>query len=104
MSGKRLSGKMIVRETSCTGNNRRVRARSCPGNVFPGNVLSGKRLSGKVIVRETSVTRATTRTICKMTEKYSYGTRKGPTNLNVHGTRTLFCHTCTNRAMPREAL
>ena len=42
----------IVRETSCTGNNRRVRARSCPGNVFPGNVLSGK-----VIVRETSVTR-----------------------------------------------
>jgi len=29
---------MIVRETSCTGNNRRVRARSCPGNV-----LSGKR-------------------------------------------------------------
>ena len=46
LSGKRLSGKMIVRETSCTGNNRRVRARSCPGNV----------LSGKVIVRETSVT------------------------------------------------
>jgi len=40
----------IVRETSCTGNNRRVRARRCPGNVFPGNVLSGK-----VIVRETSV-------------------------------------------------
>jgi len=49
LSGKRLSGKMIVRETSCMGNNRRVRARSCPGNVFPGNVLSGK-----VIVRETS--------------------------------------------------
>ena len=47
---------MIVRETSCTENNRRVRARSCPGNVFQGNVLSGKRLSGKVIVRETSVT------------------------------------------------
>ena len=40
---------MIVRETSCTGNNRQVRARSCPGNVFPGNVLSGK-----VTVRETS--------------------------------------------------
>jgi len=40
----------IVREMSC--NNRRVRARSCTGNV-----LSGKRLSGKVIVRETSVTR-----------------------------------------------
>ena len=56
-----------VRETSCTGNNRRVRARSCPGNVLsgkvivwetscPGNVLSGRHLSGKVIVRETSVT------------------------------------------------
>jgi len=40
---------MIARETSCTGNNRRVRARSCPGNVFPGKVMSGK-----VIVRETS--------------------------------------------------
>jgi len=36
---ERLSGKVIVRETSC-----------------PGNVLCGKRLSGKVIVRETSVT------------------------------------------------
>jgi len=57
---------MIVRKTSCTGNNRRVRARSCPGNIFPGNVLSGKRLfrerscpgnvlSGKCLVRETSV-------------------------------------------------
>jgi len=33
-----LSGKGLVRETTC-----------------PGNVLSGKRLSGKVIVRETSV-------------------------------------------------
>jgi len=52
LSGKRLSGKMIVRETSCMGNNRRVRARSCPGNVFPGNILSVK-----VIVRETSITR-----------------------------------------------
>jgi len=56
LSGKRLSGKMIVRETSCTENDRRVGACSCPGNVFPGNVLSGKRWSGKVIVRETSVT------------------------------------------------
>jgi len=39
LSGKRLSGKVIVRERSCLGN-----------------VLSGKRLSGKVILRETSVT------------------------------------------------
>jgi len=49
-----LSGKRLVRETSC------------PGNVFPGNVLSGKVivrerscpgkvLSGKRLVRETSV-------------------------------------------------
>jgi len=49
---KRLSGKVTVRETSCTRNNRRVRARR-----RPGNVLSGKRLSGKVILPETSVTR-----------------------------------------------
>jgi len=35
-----LSGKRLVRETTC-----------------PGNVLSGKRLSGKLIVRETSVKR-----------------------------------------------
>ena len=40
---------MIVRKTSCTGNNRRVRARRRPGNVSPGNVLSRK-----VIVRERS--------------------------------------------------
>ena len=39
-----------VRETSCTGNNRRVRAHRHLGNVFPGNVLSGNR-----VVRETSV-------------------------------------------------
>jgi len=38
--GSVLSGKVIVRETTC-----------------PGNVLSGKRLSGKVIVRETFVKR-----------------------------------------------
>jgi len=59
LSGKRLSGKMIVRETSCTGNNPRVRARNCPGNVFPGNVclgnvFPGNVLSRKVIVQETS--------------------------------------------------
>ena len=54
LSGKRLSGKVIVRETSCTGNNRQVRARSCPGNVFPGNVCPGKWLSGKRLVGEMS--------------------------------------------------
>jgi len=71
LSGKRLSArKVIVRETSCTGNNRRVKASRLPGNVLSGKrlgpwkVLSGKvivlerscpakRLSGKVIVRET---------------------------------------------------
>jgi len=41
MSGKRLSGKMIVRETSCAGNNRRVSERSCPGNVCPGSDCPG---------------------------------------------------------------
>jgi len=30
LSGKRLSAKVIVRETSCTGNNRRVMARKRP--------------------------------------------------------------------------
>ena len=39
LSGKRLSGKGLVREMSS-----------------PGNDLSAKRMSGKVIVRETSVT------------------------------------------------
>jgi len=48
MSGKGLSGKVIVRETSNTQNNRQVRhanvrERSCPGNVCPGKWLSGKR-------------------------------------------------------------
>jgi len=53
LSGKRLSGKVIGRETSYARNNRRVRACRRPGNVFPGNVMSEK-----VIVRETSVTLA----------------------------------------------
>ena len=44
LSGKRLSGKVIVREISCTANNRRVRARRRLRNV----------LSGKVIVQEKS--------------------------------------------------
>jgi len=41
MSGKRLSGKVTVRETSCTGNvlsGKRlviVRERSCPGSLGP---------------------------------------------------------------------
>jgi len=48
-----------VRETSCTGNNRRIRPRRRPGNVFPGNVVSGK-----VIVREMSVTRVTRESTC----------------------------------------
>ena len=53
---KHLSGKVIVRETSCTGNRSTSRACRHPGNVFLGNVLSRKRLSGKVIVWEMSVT------------------------------------------------
>jgi len=62
LPGKRLSRKVIVRETSCRRNNRRVRAHRRPRNVLSGKVivrekdLSGNRLSGKVIVRETSVT------------------------------------------------
>ena len=52
LSGNRLSGKVIVRETSCTGINRRVRARRRPGKIFPGNVLSGKGLTRETSVRE----------------------------------------------------
>jgi len=72
LSGKRLSGKMIVRETSCTGNKRRVvvthavvRETSFRETSCPGKWLSGKRLvretfcpgivlSGKGLVREMS--------------------------------------------------
>ena len=62
----------IARETSCTGNNRRVRARR-----RPGNVLSGKRLSRKVIVRETSVTRC----MDHMKENKMLNTGHSPTSI-----------------------
>jgi len=48
-------GKVIVRKTSCKGNNRRVRARRRPGSVFPGNVLSGKRPLPEDIARQICV-------------------------------------------------
>jgi len=42
LSGKRLSGKRLVRESDCPGKvlsgKRLVREMSCPGNVCPGNV------------------------------------------------------------------
>jgi len=58
-SGKRLSGKSLVRGKAI------VRERSCPRNV-----LSGKCLSGKAIVRETCVTH-TPNTLLPSSELYN---------------------------------
>ena len=63
MSGKRLPGKVIVREKRLVreiideSGHAAVRETCFREKSCPGNVLYGKCLSGKVIVRETSVTR-----------------------------------------------